>query len=397
MSSRNGIEERGGGTGSDREPGVTRDRRRWGRSRRRPLTIREILEWADEHRRITGRWPRSGSEPKGLPTGLTWGAIHSALGKGLRGLPGGSSVAQLLAEHRGLRGPLTPERILAWADAHHEATGLWPTRASGRVRGAEGETWAAIDFALLQGRRGLPGGSSLPRLMAGSRPVRNVHTLARLTLEQVLDWADAHHARTGRWPRARSGRIAEAPDVTWNVVETALYQGLRGLPGGGMTLPQLLAGRRGAPAIQTGRPLAVDQILAWADAHRATTGRWPVEDSGPVSGAPGETWNGISTSLAKGNRGLPAGSSLARLLAEHRGARNPKGLPRLSLDQVLAWAEAYRSANGRWPSSSSGPVAEAPAPGETWAKINSALVNGHRGLPGGKSLARVLRPTRPRR
>ena len=296
-----------------------------------------------------------------------------------------------------MRGPLTPERILAWADAHHGATGQWPTRTSGRVRGVEGETWPAIDMALLQGRRGLPGGSSLPRLMAESRPVRNVHTLRRLTLEQILAWADAYHARTGHWPRARSGRIAEAPDETWNVVETALYQGLRGLPGGGMTLPQLLAEHRGAPAIQTSRPLTVDQILTWADAHHAATGRRPVEDSGPVSGAPGESWSGISIALTKGIRGLPAGSSLARLLAERRGARNPKGLPHLSLKQIRAWAGAYRSANGRWPSAGSGPVAEAPAPGETWAKINSALVNGHRGLPGGLSLARLLHPARLRR
>ena len=104
MSSRNGIEQQGGGTGSDREPGKTRDRRRWGRSLRRPMTIREILEWADEHRRLTGRWPRNRSEPKGLPTGLTWSVIHSALAQGLRGLEGGSSLAQLLAEHRGCGG-----------------------------------------------------------------------------------------------------------------------------------------------------------------------------------------------------------------------------------------------------------------------------------------------------
>jgi hypothetical protein len=163
-----------------------------------------------------------------------------------------------------------------------------------------------------------------------------------------------------------------------------------------MTLAQLLAERRGAPPIQTSRPLTVEQILAWADAHRAATGRWPVEESGPVSGAPGESWGGISLALANGYRGLPPGSSLARLLAERRGVRNPKGLPRLTIEQIRAWAEAYRSATGRWPSSGSDPVASAPAPGETWARINQALWRGHRGLPGGLTLARVLRPVRPR-
>ncbi len=318
--------------------------------------------------------------------------LRPALGKGLRGLDGGSSLSQLLAEHRGLRGPLTPERILAWADAHHEATGKWPTRTSGRVRGVEGENWGAIDFALLQGRRGLAAGSSLPRLLAESRPIRNIHTLPRMTIAQVLAWADTYHANTGFWPRATSGPIDELPGETWNVVETALYQGLRGLPGGGMTLPRLLVEHRGGPAIQTTRPLTVDKILAWADAHHAANGSWPVEDSGPVVGVPGETWNGISNSLMHGNRGLSPGSSLARLLAERRGARNPKGLPRLSLEQVRTWARAFRYAHGHWPTSLSGPVPESPAPGETWKRINSALIRGQRGLPGGLSLARFLHP-----
>jgi len=325
MRSRRGTGEQGGGTGSGRGPGKPMARRRGGRSRP-PMTIPEILAWADEHRRLTGRWPRSDSAPKGLPIGETWFAIQSALSQGQRGLEGGSSLPRLLAEHRGLRGPLTPERILAWADAHHAATGRWPTRTSGRVRGVERENWAAIDLALLKGRRGLPEGSSLPRLLAESRPVRNVHTLPRLTIEQVVAWADAYHAKTGRWPRAGSGRVDGAPGETWSAVESALYQGLRDLPGG-MTLAQLLAERRGAPAFQTSRPLTVDQILAWADAHHAATGGWPVEESGPASGASGDTWKGISAALAKGHRGLPAGSSLARLLAERRGAPKPKRYP----------------------------------------------------------------------
>jgi len=360
------------------------------------MTIREILAWADEHRRLTGLWPRCNSGREGLPLGETWCAIQSALSQGRRGLSGGSTLARLLAEHRGSRGPLTPERIIAWADAHHAATGRWPTRASGRVRGVERETWAAIDMALLRGRRGLPGGSSVPRLLAASRPVRNVHTLPRLTLEQVIAWADAYHAKTGRWPRSRSGRVADAPGETWSAVDSALLQGLRGLPGG-MTLAQLLAERRSAPAIQTSRALTVDQILAWADAHHAATGHWPVEGSGPLSGVPGESWGALSLALTKGLRGLPAGSSLARLLAERRGARNPKGLPRLTIEQVRAWAEAYRAATGRWPTERSGPIALAPAPGETWAAINCALGRGHRGLPRGLSLAQVLRSVRRRR
>ena len=325
MSSTQGIVKQRGESRSGRFLGDPRARRRGGRSRPQ-MTIPQILAWADEHRRLTGRWPRVDSEPKGLRIGETWVAIQSALSKGLRGLDGGSSLAQLLAEHRGLRGPLTRERILAWADAHHAATGQWPKQTSGRIRGAEGENWQAIDYALLKGRRGLPKGSSLARLLAESRPIRNVHTLPRLTIEQVLAWADAYHAKTGRWPRGRSGPVAGAHrrDVERGGSGRAPRAAR---PAARDNSRQVASRAHGAPAIQTSRPLTVDQILAWADAHHAATGHWPVEDSGSPSGAPQETWKGLSLALLKGYRGLQAGSSLARLLAERRGRGTPKGSP----------------------------------------------------------------------
>ena len=70
----------------------------------------------------------------------------------------------------GVRRPtLTVEQVLAWADAHHLRTGSWPTTASGRVRGARGERWRALDRALRMGHRGLPGGDSLARLLDRER------------------------------------------------------------------------------------------------------------------------------------------------------------------------------------------------------------------------------------
>ena len=65
-------------------------------------------------------------------------------------------------------------------------------------------------------------------------------------------------------------------------------------------------------------PLTVKQILAWAKAHHRGTGRWPSAASGPVAEAPGLTWGGIDQALAGGFRGLPGGSSLARLLHLHQ-------------------------------------------------------------------------------
>jgi len=126
------------------------------------------------------------------------------------------SLARLLAEHRSYRGPLTVERILAWADTHHAATGRWPTSwSSGPIRGVPGETWPSVDASLKFGRRGLPGGSSLALLLAEHRQAPNLYTEPPLTAEQVLAWAKAHRAATGRWPSSNSGPVLHAEGERW--------------------------------------------------------------------------------------------------------------------------------------------------------------------------------------
>jgi hypothetical protein len=72
-------------------------------------------------------------------------------------------------------------------------------------------------------------------------------------------------------------------------------------------------------------PLTVQQILAWADAHKARTGRWPRAASGPVAGAPGEFWGTVNAALKWGRRGLPRRGSLAKLLALHGRGRGAGG------------------------------------------------------------------------
>jgi hypothetical protein len=135
-------------------------------------------------------------------------------------------------------------------------------------------------------------------------------------------------------------------------------------------------------------PLSPEQILAWADTYHARTGRWPHSGSGPVDGTDGQTWSAVNVALIQGSRGLPGGSSLARFLEAYRGKQRKPSPPPLTIGQILAWAGAHYLRTGRLPTAASGPVAE--APGENWAAINSALTNGHRGLPGGTSLSWLL-------
>jgi hypothetical protein len=153
--------------------------------------------------------------------------------------------------------------------------------------------------------------------------------------------------------------------------------------------------------------LTVEQFLAWVDAYPAVHGAWPdvrlMAGLGPIDAAPGETWKAINFAL--GQRGLPGDSSLAELLAKHRvapaldvGARALLGKlwaweqnrfpvkkpklrlrsrpvrPTLTISPILEWADAFRSAHGRWPSHSSGPIEH--APGETWSSLIEALNEG---------------------
>jgi hypothetical protein len=206
--------------------------------RRPPLTVSQILSWCDAFHARTGGWPRTSTTDRtNLPQGLSYRKIDNALRLGLRTLPGGSSLAQLLDEHRGVRNkqglpPLTREVILAWADQHRERTGSWPNENSGPVLAAPGEIWANVNAALREGLRGLPVGSSLALLIAEGRGVRNKASTPPLTVEQILSWADTWHARTGKWPRHDDGPIPDAPWETWGAVEAALSGGCRGLKGG---------------------------------------------------------------------------------------------------------------------------------------------------------------------
>ncbi len=364
-----------------------------------PLTIKQILGWADAYKVDHGSWPTRDSGPVAGVAGEIWANVDEALYVGLRSLPGGSSLARLLAEHRGKRNirdlpALTAKQILAWADEHLRRTGRWPSCNSGPIEAAPDESWAVIDSALTVGRRGLPGGSSLVRFLAEHRGHRNRKDLPSLTLKQILDWADAHFRRTGHWPTPDSGPVEDDPGEHWSAIEAALNVGSRGLSGG-ISLACLLAEKRGRRNVADLPSITVKLILTWADAHFRRTGRWPSVNSGPIEGAPGETWTAVAVALTQGRRGLPGGSSLARLLAEKRGRRNRLDPPKLTVKQILRWADAHFRRTGRWPIAISGPIAE--AADENWAGIEGALIFGRRGLPGGSSLACLFAEQRGRR
>jgi hypothetical protein len=52
------------------------------------------------------------------------------------------------------------EQILLWVDAHRQRTGRWPVHLDGPLLDVPEESGGAINIALQQGGRGLPGSAT---------------------------------------------------------------------------------------------------------------------------------------------------------------------------------------------------------------------------------------------
>jgi hypothetical protein len=59
-------------------------------------------------------------------------------------------------------------------------------------------------------------------------------------------------------------------------------------------------------------------------------------------------------------------------------------------EAIVALADLHFKQTGPWPQCESGPVRSSAVPGETWARLNDALIVGCHGLPGGSSMAKLL-------
>ncbi len=134
---------------------------------------------------------------------------------------------------------LTISEILRLADAYHDRYGKWP-KEFGRIAKTSDNSWQKIGIALRLGKFGLPGGTTLARLLSRERGTSFGRARKPLTAEGILAWADAHHARMGKWPTYRCGEIPEAPGEKWTKVHLALQRGHRGIAGGS-TLRRFLA------------------------------------------------------------------------------------------------------------------------------------------------------------
>jgi hypothetical protein len=211
---------------------------------------------------------------------------------------------------------------------------------------------------------------------------------SQLSEALILAWADAHFRRIGKWPRVCSGAVVDAPDWTWENVNEALRRGYWNLPAGN-SLALLLQEERGARNVARLPRLTRAQIVALAEDHLRRTGSWPSNESGAVLGKPGETWGALDGSLRLGLRGFSQGSSLSKLL-QRTGRKRPwRAAGPLSVEQIALWVKAHYERTGKWPTYRTGSILE--DGGKTWRALDKALTSGARNLPGGSTLAYVVR------
>lgn len=212
------------------------------------ISIDMILEGARLHfeqakeKYGTGRWPSCKDFTTityGPLKGESFGTIDKHLRDGGRGLPGGSSLYQLLEEH-GLGPKITEDDILDAAKFHFfqvkadMGQGKWPSSSdkteitSGPL---EGKTWKGIDTALRRGYFGLPSGTTLSKFLKA----HGCHNM--LDPRDVVQAAQLHFEETkrktgrGKWPSSKDNNMIKSGPLKgekWSSVHTAIRDGYRG-------------------------------------------------------------------------------------------------------------------------------------------------------------------------
>ena len=133
-----------------------------------------------------------------------------------------------------------------------------------------------------------------------------------LTIEQVLNWCDIYYERNKKYPGQYAKSIPEMQSDTFNNINAAFNQGIRGLPQ--MTgLAALLAQERGYVHNQNKLSIDLDDVVKEMINFFKENKKFPTADNKQTAGSLDCNWSALNSSLHIGGRGLPKGLSLAKL------------------------------------------------------------------------------------
>jgi len=191
---------------------------------------------------------------------------------------------------------LTIEKILAWADAHHDEQVFGPSRHFWSGAWRCGRDWSGINASFRYGGRGLRGSSPCRGLLAGTRQEAEDQRRPRLTIKQILAWADEHHeSERGVGPArtpGHSGHDDGEIGTTYKEPCTLECEAFRG-----SSIAKLLRQYRGESA--GGQPRADDQTdPGLGDDHHRRTGVWPRKEQARHRRTT-ERWNLIYYALSR--------------------------------------------------------------------------------------------------
>lgn len=277
-------------------------------SEQKALTEENIVKSMVIYHEQTGKWPTSITSGKAPGLGdHTWGSLNSSLKRGSHGLSvSGSSIPKLLNKYLSERKNLTEDLIWEVAQEWLKQTGKWPNiGVVGKINHLKNMTWALVNKSLKEGLHGLPGGSSLLKLL--TERGASIKQRNEICLTEALIWKAAQNwfKRTGSWPAERTiGNIPELPNCNWVQLNQSLRTGLHGLPGGS-SLAKLLV-FNGVENNSCKQILTEDMILRAAQNWFKQTGRWPTRRTiGKIPEFPGHVWYGVNRILKeKSNKTL---------------------------------------------------------------------------------------------
>ena len=244
---------------------------------------------------------------------------------------------------------LTEGDILEACKAYFAEHGKWPNNKSGDASKYFDFpiTWGAIDRQV----------GSLYQLLIAQRFLREPQ---RVSEEGILEACKAYFAEHGKYPSAKSGDASKyfGFSITWGGISQQIG-----------SLSQFL--RR----LKLRAPSAIsdDAIRIGIQRYFEDFGKWPNNKSGDASkyfDFP-ITWSNI----------------FQRTPREHYIPMQPK--PKLSLEQLIRAITEYTSEHGQRPGTQSGDASKYFGQKETWGNVDKYLRIGAKGLPKGKSLARL--------
>lgn len=287
-----------------------------------------ILKYHEQHGMAPT--PNSGDATPYFGYPETWKAVQIALNNGYRGLTGKSSIpkiAQALGISRRRAKPGTRYMSKKETNTIKNAIRKYVATNQGRRPIASGDatpyfgfrvTWFTVNRWLRDTGTNLKTIAESMRFKTSideltNQPIKPTWVSPK-AIKQAMKLYFMEHKQ---WPTAHSGNATPyfGFRVTWAAVQSALYNGFHGLPGGSS-----LAKFRYANGLDSPKPpLTPELILEAVNKFRKVHGKNPSYIRGnatPYFGFP-ETWAAINAALFVGGRGMPGGSSLSKFCKDN--------------------------------------------------------------------------------